>query len=241
MVSTGKSHRQQSRRPAGVETPATSWSPAAALAPVRGGAASCGSRSPRPGRQAVGARPWCSTFHSTVRRQRHGCAPRPPANRCGRRCARWTANGPSLPAATYSSARTPRSSKRQPTNWAHTVHLSCARTGSRPWQRSISWRGSGRGAHRRACAPTSTRQASSWLSKSSPWRTRRRSGAMTQRPTPAHLGLPDQGASTNGATGQRLARLRYLYRLYGTPLHEEVLLNELLQDLHDGDQPVRHG
>jgi uncharacterized protein (TIGR02679 family) len=47
----------------------------------------------------------------------------------------------------------------------------------------------------------------------------------------AHLGLPDQGASTNGDTGERLARLRDLYRLHGTPLHEEVLLNELLQDL----------
>jgi hypothetical protein len=47
----------------------------------------------------------------------------------------------------------------------------------------------------------------------------------------AHLGLPDQGASTNGDPGERLARLRDLYRLHGTPLHEEVLLNELLQDL----------
>jgi hypothetical protein len=47
----------------------------------------------------------------------------------------------------------------------------------------------------------------------------------------AHLGLPDQGASADGDTGNQLARLRDLYRLYGTPLHEEVLLNELLLDL----------
>jgi hypothetical protein len=46
-----------------------------------------------------------------------------------------------------------------------------------------------------------------------------------------HLGLPDQGTSTDGDTRERLARLRDLYRLHGTPLHEEVLLNELLQDL----------
>ncbi len=47
----------------------------------------------------------------------------------------------------------------------------------------------------------------------------------------AHLGLPDQGASAGGDTGNQLARLRNLYRLHGTPLHEEGLLNELLQDL----------
>lgn len=62
---------------------------------------------------------WYSTFRSTVRRQRHGCAPRLPANRCGCRCARWTANGRPLPAPRCSSARTPQSSRRQPTNWAH--------------------------------------------------------------------------------------------------------------------------
>jgi hypothetical protein len=47
----------------------------------------------------------------------------------------------------------------------------------------------------------------------------------------ARLGLPDQGASADGDTWNQLARLRDLYRLHGTPLHEEVLLNELLQDL----------
>ena len=41
----------------------------------------------------------------------------------------------------------------------------------------------------------------------------------------AHLALPDQDASTNGGTGEQLAQLRDLYRLNGTPLHEEVLLN----------------
>jgi hypothetical protein len=45
----------------------------------------------------------------------------------------------------------------------------------------------------------------------------------------AHLGLPDQGASADGDTGSQLARLRDLYRLHSTPLHEEVLLNQLLQ------------
>ena len=47
----------------------------------------------------------------------------------------------------------------------------------------------------------------------------------------AHLGLPDQGASADRDMGNQLARLRDLYRLHGTPLHEEVLLNELVQDL----------
>jgi Protein of unknown function C-terminus (DUF2399) len=54
----------------------------------------------------------------------------------------------------------------------------------------------------------------------------------------AHLGLPDQGASADGDTGSQLARLRDLYRLHCTPLHEEVLLNQLLQDLTASNSPT---
>jgi uncharacterized protein (TIGR02679 family) len=54
----------------------------------------------------------------------------------------------------------------------------------------------------------------------------------------AHLGLPDQGASADGDTGSQLARLRDLYRVHSTPLHEEVLLNQLLQDLTASNSPT---
>jgi hypothetical protein len=58
MVSTVKNHTPRSRRPAGVETPARLWYPAAVPAPARGGAAWCGPRSPRPARPSC----WSSPF-----------------------------------------------------------------------------------------------------------------------------------------------------------------------------------
>jgi hypothetical protein len=122
---------------------------------------------------------WCSTSRSTVRRQRHGCAPQPPA-------------------------KTPRSSKRQPTNWAHTV----------------PYRVHGRDLHHRSTrfpggalhegSPTSVRadideaglivveQVLSVANQVTLWRYDTATCA-------AHLGLPDQGASTKwryaGAVG----------------------------------------
>jgi hypothetical protein len=67
---------------------------------------------------------------------------------------------------------------------------------------------------------------------------RRRFGDTTQQPTPPTSVWPIREPRWTATRGAILARLRDLYRLHGTPLHEEVLLNQLLQDLTASKQPT---